>query len=244
VGAPQNHGEPDRAGQIGEKAIEIGERLVDQHPGTAKFATVTGAAHCNRGNRLWLEDNTEAAIDHYDRAIQLLGPVLQQDDRNGSARQFLQNAHAARARALCALGQFQPSLADWDRATELAPLDATSLRLGHARTLALSGDHQAAASEAQELADRTTKPVVQFEVARVLAVATAAAQNDRSLSDDQRAQRVDDLGRRAVQLLQQANQLNFFREPNHWNRLKNDLDFQSLHQRDDFRILVEKSRPN
>src|SRR5262249_21753159 len=89
----------------------------------------------------------------------VLATARRREPENPTARQFLGNAHAGRAKTLAALGRDAEALKDWDQALALdGGPNRAWLVVGRSLTWARLGDHARATAEAEGLAPGQGRP--------------------------------------------------------------------------------------
>src|SRR5262249_52940347 len=149
------------------------------------------------------------------RAIALVAPVLEKDPRNRHARTCLYDVHFGRAVALRQLRRLEEAAKDWKQALELSAGQADiNLRLYRPPLLADLGEHVQSATEMETLlAEGKVQPVNLYVFAYTYARCSAAAGKDAPLPPAEREKLADQYGRRAVELLRQAQTAGYFRDP-------------------------------
>jgi hypothetical protein len=108
-----------------------------------------------------------------------------------------------------------------------------------AATLARAGDHARAAAEAGALAGRAgSTGAVLYNAACAFSLSSAAARQDRTLSEAERARRAEGYAARALELLAQADAAGYFKDPAHVSHMHKDPDLDPLRARPDFQKLA------
>src|SRR5262249_22329953 len=112
------------------------------------------------------------------------------------------------------------------------------LRLGRAATWARRGTHEEAAAEAHQIVGRAPgQGDILYRAACVYAQAAAAAATDARLTPLDQSGVQEHYAARAVQLLEQAGQLGYFRSPGKRDEVENSPDLAPLRGRSDFQQL-------
>jgi tetratricopeptide (TPR) repeat protein len=202
-------------------ALAIQEKLAADFPAVPDYAVDLGNSYSNLGTLVRPTD-AAAALGWHAKAIDRLAPVVAADPKSVTARQFLRNSHAGRARDLAALRRHAEALPDWDRALELDDgTDRAELRLGRAACLARSGRVADAVQEAAaSVAEPQTAADTLYDCARVFAVASSAGNNPEA----------DAHSARAVALLRQA----FGKGYTNVAHMVRDSDLDPLRRRADY----------
>jgi serine/threonine protein kinase/tetratricopeptide (TPR) repeat protein len=168
------------------RALDIYKRLHDDQPGELRARVDYGITLGCMGD-LMSEAKKALAIPWYDQAVPLLEEALRQGDNSAVVRRALRNAFWGRAEARTEAGHFAEAVADWDRALELddgahkkewQPKRAQA-RLETARRLVADGQHQKAAAAVEELLKDAPSAQQKVDAARVLAVCTLAAEEEK-----------------------------------------------------------------
>jgi len=216
------------AEQVLHQALSINEKLVADFPTWPAYATTLAGGYCSQGHRLRAQDQCEAALLWYARAIQAAEQVLARDARHADAARFLSLACLGRAQALEQLGRHAEAAQDWERMlARYSGPDRWHYRLLHARSLARAGDHAKASALADELAsDNNLSPTAFYNLACVYALSVATLKQDAHLADRYAV--------RAVVLLRQAG------DAVSPMQVLTDADLDSLRGRADFRALIEE----
>ena len=108
-----------------------------------------------------------------------------------------------------------------------------SLQLRQAQVLALAGDHRRAAAVARDLATGREPSSDDLDtLARILALASAAAKGD--------APAADDYARQSVALLRRAHAAGQYRAAGAAEQMRRDADFAALRDRDDFAAFLRE----
>jgi len=216
------------------RALEIEERLARENPNVPDYQIVLGATCCNLGNIELDLGNADAALLRYESAATALESVLKREPRHAKARLFRRNTHHGRAKALALLDRHGEAADEWQRALELADEKARpAYRFEFAAASARAGDHARAAAEARDLA---AIPQLAsdglYNLACVLALSSAAANDDAELAGRYAAE--------AVELLKRAHKAGFFASARNVAQMGQDSDLESLRDREDFRKLLEE----
>jgi tetratricopeptide (TPR) repeat protein len=250
-GLNRARGRPCEAEAAYRRALDIRKKLTKKHSKLFRFARGAGEAAYNLGNFLLRDrDDAGAAIPYYALADDYLQKALSQGGEHSGARTTLCRALSYRAIALTRLGRYGEALQDWGRAFELVDGRLGLLLLGHrdntmdkarqeAIRLARGGEHSPAAALAQALAAQRSLPAeLDYQVAAVYALATAAARKDVARSAAERDRLAREYAARALDLLKRVNAAGYFKAPANLAKLRQDPDFDTLRPRDEFKRLL------
>jgi tetratricopeptide (TPR) repeat protein len=212
----------NRDAQVAQKTLLAREQRNPEH------AIRLARMQFSLGNLLLDKDRPQDALASYGEAHETLQPVVAKYPRDARVRLALKYFHSGRALILTRLGRHAEALKDWESAYESD--DGRSrgwLRVQRALTLARLGDHATAAAEAAALARLQGKPAaLVYDLARVYALAAAAARDEESLAN----QYAD----RAMACLRQAQAAGFFTHPVRIEQLRKDADLGALRTREDY----------
>ncbi len=220
-------GQVEAARREYQEALSNYEALIEKYPDRTNFAVELGGTCLNFARLDLTAGDFPSARGRLTRGIAVLEPVLRRFPAQARARDILGKSFARRADALEHLGAFPEALSDREKAIELADADdipATKVR--RARTLALSGSAERAASEAESLVDgpAARDGSLLYNAACVMAITSA--------HDPARQAR-------AVALLRLAESVGYFRNPESRDNFTSDADLDPLRDRIDFRALAE-----
>lgn len=231
---------PDQANAAFQGAQTIQEKLARRHPSVLQFSVDLAGTYYNRGLAARRDNQPEAAVEWFTRAIRTLEPVLQRYEAHPQARQLLRNAHVRRAGTLERLTNYAEAIQDWDRAIQLDDgREGDWLRLGRAIALARFGDHAKATTEAKVLADKEpASGMMLYDLACVYALASSHVRKDTALPQDQRERLAEKSAVQAIQLLKKTHTTGYFKNPRNREHLKKDPDLDSLRMRDEFKKLL------
>jgi tetratricopeptide (TPR) repeat protein len=137
------------------QADEQFQKMLDKHPGHQDFRLSFGGHCCNFANFLQGSQEFDAAIDKYNQAIEILGPLAQRDDRRHDACVFMSNSYLGRAATRRNMSQPLAALADFAACEQIDPtgLKKSMVRRFRAATLVDAGEFEKAALVAEELAN-------------------------------------------------------------------------------------------
>src|SRR6185369_7601382 len=102
-----------------EAARDLRERAVRANPSSQRHAIDLGGAHCNVATAIKETGEVQASLAPYQKAIDTLSALAQNESPPGRARWFLRNSHSGRADALATLWRYGEALDDIDRAIAL-----------------------------------------------------------------------------------------------------------------------------
>jgi tetratricopeptide (TPR) repeat protein len=218
------------------KVIEMEEKLAAAKPLSHFHAFNLGGVYCNTGHLTRTMGDALGSLAWYAKSIDSLHQALRQNPQHASARVFLRNAHAGRARSLLVLERYPEAMADWDRVLELETgADRPGYIIQRARTRELMGAHREGTSEVDELIQPSDASAeIVYEASRIYSLACRAAQMDSHLGDNERRKLADTYATRSFELLSRARNSGYFKNEKQVKDFKADPDFQSL--RDDQRF--------
>jgi serine/threonine-protein kinase len=234
-----NSGQAGPAGKEFRQTLTLLEPLTRENPERLDIATRLGQCYYNLG-REEARSAPEMALKIYSQAVSTLEAVIRKDSRQDVARTCLSKAHENRSRIILGQEHHEESLAEADRALELAEgARRDSLRLLRVIILTLMGKHGPAAAEAEKLAQATTVSGATLNtLGSVLALCSAAAAKDKGLSEAERARRSDEYAVRSIALFRKAQAAGYFKSREQVESLKTDSDLAALRPRADFKKLL------
>jgi serine/threonine protein kinase/tetratricopeptide (TPR) repeat protein len=101
-------------------ALAIREKLTADFPAVPGYRVELGGSYCNFGHLVAGGGKPADSLAWYQKAINTLRPIHEQEPRAVSAKLFLRNSHWARAIVHHRLGQYAEAVKDWDRAIALS----------------------------------------------------------------------------------------------------------------------------
>lgn len=143
---------PEEARTAYREAQHLMEPLVRDFPALPEYAITLAGIYVNQGNLERGQAQLETALQHCERGIDLLRPVLAQQPQNFMARQFQRNAQAGKAEALSLLHRHEEALPAWEAAMALDDRQDPHLRAGRALSLAFTGQVVEALAAVRKLA--------------------------------------------------------------------------------------------
>jgi tetratricopeptide (TPR) repeat protein len=232
-----------RVGRIGDaeaahrEAMTIRAKLAGDSPAVPTYRQELAASYLNLGELSFDQGKFEASLWWYDKAVDLLPPVVEREPRLKTERLYLRNAHWGRATVREKLKQLADAIKDWDRAIELD--DGTKRGYLECRRLVAQGqseDLAKAIAQANALAEaKDVTAGTLYDLAGACALASAVIKDDAKVRDQYAASAVE-LLRRAV--------AKGYKDTEH---LKKDDDLKVLREREDYQKLVkeleEKKQP-
>jgi tetratricopeptide (TPR) repeat protein/tRNA A-37 threonylcarbamoyl transferase component Bud32 len=236
------------------KAASLFGELAVEQPKQSRYSMMAGVAQVSIGKVVYNRGRREEALEGYNRGIQLLTAAFRTEQPTLEARTRLLDAHTDRAQLLSTLGRHADAVLDWRRAMEVdAGKKTVHLQLALAFALARAGDHREADTAAQVLEKRadTAAQVVEkreatgpsfYQLARVYALASVAADKDEKLTQTERARHSERYASRAIELLQKAKATGAFNDGSKLGYLKKP-DLDSLRGRPDFKKLFPELEP-
>jgi serine/threonine protein kinase len=233
----RKHSKADAAFQ---QSIALHEAILHAHPRVVAFRVDVGACYGNMAMHVRRSRSPEESLPWAARAIDVVAPVLEKDPLNRAARGSLFNAHFGPAIALRHLERHEEAAQDWKRVVELtAGQRDINMRLYRPSPLTHLGEHVQAATEMETLlTEGKVQPGNLYEFAYVYSRCSSLAAKDTRLSPTERERLADRYGRRAVELLRQAQAAGYFRDANRLARLKENKDLDAVRGREDFKKLL------
>jgi tetratricopeptide (TPR) repeat protein len=145
-------GKRTKAEQQLKKALAIREKLADDFPTVPAYRVDLGGSYCNFGHFVLNGGKPADSLAWFQKAIDTLRPVHEQQPRDVTARLFLRNSHWARAGAHDRLEQFAEAVKEWDRAIQLsARSQQAGLRARRANSQVRAGQVAEAVAEVAAL---------------------------------------------------------------------------------------------
>jgi tetratricopeptide (TPR) repeat protein len=201
------------------------------HKEAGQFADAEAA--CRQALALW-EQLTHDYPEEYEYALihgrnhGVMGAIMEAAGQLPAALDW----HAQRIDALEALAR------QGHRDGELRHL-LVRARLAHALTLARVGEHARATAEAASIAKQESVPDgTLYDLACVYALSSVALRDATKSPSADKPPLAEQYARRAIELLAQAREAGFFKNPRWVAHLKKDTDLDALHARDDYRKLL------
>lgn len=214
------------------QGLAVAEKLVDEFPDVPQYRHALGMVQCSLGEAmLYLSKEPEKALPWCDKAIATEGEARRRGGSIDRVHFGLMAAYGCRAETLCALQRHAEALKDYDKAVELAteslrPFECAARAVVRVR----AGQVATAIEEAEELAKNGEGEVL-FNTARVYALAIKPTKAN-PISPQQQEKYAE----RAIALLHQA-LAKGYKDADH---LKNNDDWKTLRQRDDFQNLLRE----
>lgn len=221
-------------------AIKIHERLVRLHPNVTNFAIDLGRSQSNMGRYMFDTKRHDAALEWHDRAIRVLGEVVQKNASLAVVRRAMRNTYWNRAQVLIKLHRLDD--ADESLTQAIAFDDGTrrvQLRINQLDVLTRKNEHVAATSEATSLATQHADDSdLLYSLAALFAVASASAQQDSTRPQADQIKLADRYAAESIRLLRRTYELGRFKERAYIDQLRIDDDFATLRPREDFQRLL------
>jgi tetratricopeptide (TPR) repeat protein len=205
--------------------LVVFDRLAKEHPTVLEYAVNRGAGNSGLAGVFQQQGKYPEALQGFEQAVGILEPLLP----SAEAGRLLWGAYAGHAEVLSKLGRHKQALTDLEKALKVCPRHThNKIRVQRAVTLAYLGNHQRAAEEANDLANRrNVTPDMLYDLACVYAVSMKAVLDD--------GPKTEEYAGLALQLLNRARAAGFFRKPAVVDQLKTDPDLKPLQPRDDFK---------
>ena len=209
------------------KALAILEKLVAEFPAVQQFRVDLGGRYCNLGISGRRSGQPSESLVWFEKAVRILTAVYEQDRRLVQAKDFLRNSHWDRAMAYDRLRKFTEAIQDWDKAIELSPnAEQPGFRTLRATSRLQAGQVAEAVAEVGELTKNAAAPSsanLWYDFACFYAIASGK-------SADKHQEYAD----RAMDMLQRSVKAG-------WSdaaHMVNDIDFDAIRGREDFKKLV------
>jgi serine/threonine protein kinase/tetratricopeptide (TPR) repeat protein len=214
-----------KADKAYREAVALGEKAAAAEPDRLQYRINLAASYHNLGNIVRDQGDPRAALALYGKAIGLLNPIK---PRPADATVFLRNACWDRANALGQVGRHADASAMWKNALDL---ESDGPAQGPLRLFL-------AASQMEEKLHAAVEPAGEllYDAATLYAQATGAA----AAVDEQKLQ--ERYATRTLELLKQAKNAGWFRDPQRIKRLKEDKAFEALPAAD-LKPFLESLRP-
>ena len=221
------------------QALRVKDRLVNENRNSTTYQVSLAGTCVNLANILRRNEPQEA-LSLLDKAVKVLGEVIEREPRQPTARRFLRNAHSSRARTLDDCNRHQEAIREWRKAMEF---DTGERRDYYARKLSLSlarnGQHKQAASLANQLLSGRADADDFYELCRSFAIASGSASRDASYGSAERRQLAQGYARTAQSILDELSRVGFFAVVQNRERLRVDPDLDALRHRVDFRAFAK-----
>lgn len=232
-------GKQELANEANEKAVQVLVGLSSQFPSVVEYALGLGACQGNEGNSRLSMGQFADAIAWYDDSNATLQKVREKSD-DPRVVETLRNNHWGRADAFVALKKYAEAIVAFDQAIALSEEKfKPEVRLARAAALAQSGDYASARVAVEsETAKETANSVTWFDAAKVLVASAQAAKEDQTITEEVRVSTSDELARKAIEALQKANDLNYFKNASKLKELEQTA-FKPISGREDFKTLVK-----
>jgi tetratricopeptide (TPR) repeat protein/tRNA A-37 threonylcarbamoyl transferase component Bud32 len=207
------------------KSVALLEKLATDFPAVPDYRIRLGGSYGNLGNLIMTADHPADSLEWFQKAIDTLRPVHEQEPRNVKARQFLRDSHKWRAMAYGSLQRWAEAEKDWNRAIDLSPADQQpGVRASRAVSLAKADRLAEAIAGVAELTRSGTGNAAQwFDFACVYSVASGKIADKKGEYAD-----------RAMELLQKAVQAGWTNAAH----IEQDHDLDALRDRAEFKKLI------
>lgn len=224
------------------KAHSMWEALTRSQPGTSEYVINQGANCCNLAEVHRDCGDSTAALDWYSKALGAFESLPRESGPHSEAQEKLATILYQRAETLMLLARYGDALSDWERLLSLATGSRLLwCRLHRAVSLCCLGDHQRGTAEAEDLASKKRiQSDALYCLARVYALAVAAAQRDARLGDAEKAQLALHYAKCAIELLNKSLEENYFKAPANSEKLMKDHSFDVLKDLPGFRAFTAK----
>jgi serine/threonine protein kinase/tetratricopeptide (TPR) repeat protein len=215
------------------EAMRIHEKLAADFPAVPEYAVDLGGGYCNFGILIRNSGQPEPALGWFQKAIARLEPLVAQEPRLVTARQFLRNSHGGRAQALDRLGHHAEATRDWERALELD--DGSNKALFRLRIFRKSKDTPGCLAAAAEYeAMKRSDAASLYDAACNRAICAAVIREDHKTPSADAARLAREQADLAMAWLHKAVAAGY-KDAEH---IKEDTDLDALRQREDFKTLL------
>jgi serine/threonine protein kinase len=229
----------EKAEEAYRKSLAHKESISRDYPQVVLFQVELAGAYGNLATHIRMR-SPEEALEWGSRAAIILERVLQKDNRYVEARMALFDTLMGRAYAFRRLDRLEEARKEWMRAIEISEKEShINMRLYRPIILNFLGDHDRATSECETMVANglTQGPNLKL-FASVYSLASAIVGSDSRLNPNERKDRVDRYGGRAVELLRQAKSVGHFKTPAQRADVREHKDFDPIRSRSDFQTLL------
>jgi serine/threonine-protein kinase len=238
----------DRSRAAQSEAVRIRRELARRYPAESEYRVYLAGSLANLADLARTPDEYQEALGTFTEVIGILNGVLRDARNNAIARRYLGNAYWSRAEALGHLSRLVDSLADFDRAIDLAPDDRvrTEMVTGRALTRIRADQVELAIADAEDLArpEWSLAGTPLYNVACVFSRAAEAMAARPGNVGAERTRGAADCAERALSLLRQLVLEGYFEDPARLATLRSDPDLLSLRPRPVFAaILLDAAFP-
>jgi serine/threonine-protein kinase len=220
------------------KALEWDKQLMEQHPKDLSFAKSYGSSCYNLGTHLSHAGDNDGALEWFARAIDTLKRVLNKDQRDQIAKEYLGRAHGGRAVVLFRIGRDIDALTDFDHALALHEGNRAELRMLRVETLIRLGEFQRAAAEAYDVGSTSPSGMFAAGAAALCARCSTRLQSDIRLTAAEREVIAEQFAVAAIELLRRAKSLGHFDTLSNLKDLREDADLEKIRSRGEVRQLL------
>jgi tetratricopeptide (TPR) repeat protein/predicted Ser/Thr protein kinase len=235
---------PTEAHAAFREALAIHEKLMDEYPDSKPFYWMFWGSWCDFLDDLQESGQLEAALEQTNKVIRRWEGKTSRDQPGYPEQHVVPSCYGQRARTLLLMKRFAAARQDVERAIRMSNGEEQAgfqrLRdLTDAAALLEQGSLARAAAAVQTVAARTPKDgQLLYFCAVLFARCAAAAAQDSSAATPERISEIESYAVRALVLLRQAKAAGYFRLQRQRARLGNDLAFEPLRGRADFRRLL------
>jgi len=196
----------DEAAAAYQRAAELLETAVREHPHNLEYTATYGDLLINRGLMLAGLGQHAEALAGYGRGLSAIDPFFEAEPSLERLRLTKLRLHGASAQALETLHRSTDAVEHWRQVLALAKEPARrGYRLAYALAAARAGDHEVAVQEAEALFETDPGSAAdRYNLACVLALAAEALANDASEPLERRGDRAAELAERAIAWLETA----------------------------------------
>jgi eukaryotic-like serine/threonine-protein kinase len=223
-----------------QEALTLHNDLARRYPKRLEYAVNFSSSTLNWARHLQESGRAEESLDFFERCIRHLEDALQIEPRHEDAIRNLHNAHFNRAIALDKLDRPAEAVKDWQRVVELGEGQRhENYRFFRPKALAYLGEHaRAMAALDAVVPDAPQQAWLLEEFGAVCGLSAAAAANDDSLPQPDRAHVVDQYAARSVVFLSRAAEAGLYMTASQVEKLTKDRRLEALRGREDFTKLV------
>jgi|GEM_PF-3399270 len=248
------------------KNIDLGERLAREQADDVENGLFLLNSYKELGELWHKHGNVEQEINVYRRAIVFFEPVvapirIKYAKQLGSFKYKEATADYAKIRFLLELAQFHEKLGDLFTGTEnyfaatFHYRGAAGIHIQWTHTLKYKFKEHQVMVKAREVMQpyagtlkfvdeyvqiKGASDLVFFAAAGMYALASELAAKDQTINGVERGVRTEQYARRAIELLEEADEHRFFKLTSRLDDLRKDELFDSIRERDDYKELVDR----
>jgi len=236
----------DESGKALHEALALCEQLVPVDRDNTQYHTLLATVTHNLGELSMSRGQPQDALDRFASTVQMLQAQIDAPEPSAYNCALVRNSWYGQARALCQLQRNDEALQAWQHAVDVdrrcgQNSNRDALFVWRAELLARSDDLAAARAAIDELVTTAASDGTRLHgLALLCAGRLAALDSDSFLKPDERTRVTQHLVDTAILFLRNAHQAGFFQSPWQINFLQIDQRLKPLHDREEFKKLVEE----